>query len=222
MEFCLGGPFHPGCEMTWPMRNASMYSEPFRIRRRPAGGPEPGYGDVLLPQQVYSQGQPTPGGPLYFNGPGDLTRYMAVPWQTDTSSCRSGYVPQFDPYLPTFWPARVPNQVLTEVDYQILMDPAVPLPERIAAFRRRAIWYRFLGPDFDYLGQIDTMVHHFGDLGLIAKLPGPGIPELPPSMFVETGVQFPDARSVPAEQGKVMLWREKLTVGARRLRGGTL
>jgi hypothetical protein len=222
MEFCLGGPFHPGCEMTWPMRSSTMYSEPFRVRRRPAGAPEPDYGDVLLPQQVYSQGQPTPGGPLYFNGPGDLTRYMAVPWQTDTSSCRSGYVPQFDPYLPTFWPARVPNQVLTEADYRTIMDPGAPLQERIAAFRRRAVWYRFLGPDYDYLGQIDTMVHHFGDLGLVARLAGPGIPELPPELFVETGVQFPNAEAVPADRGKVMVWREKLTLGARRLRGGAV
>ena len=42
---------------------------------------------------------------------------MAVPWQTDTASCRSGYYlgygPRYDPYVPTFWPARVPNQVLT-------------------------------------------------------------------------------------------------------------
>ena len=26
--FCLGGPFHPGCEMTWPMRHTTMYSSP--------------------------------------------------------------------------------------------------------------------------------------------------------------------------------------------------
>ena len=40
---------------------------------------------------MYSQsGGPTVGGPLYFQAPGDLSRWMAVPWQTDTSSCRSG------------------------------------------------------------------------------------------------------------------------------------
>jgi hypothetical protein len=216
MEFCLGGPFHPGCELTWPMRSFSMYSEPFRIRRRPPGDPEPDYGDLLLPSQVYLQGQATPGGPLYYNGPGDLTRYMAIPWQTDTSSCRSGYQAAYDPYLPTFWPVRVPNQVLTEDDYAVVMDPQAPLQERIAAFNRRAVWYRFLGPDFDYLGQIDTMVHRFGDLGLIEKRPGPGVPALPPEMFVETGVQF--AQPVPTDQGKVMLWKEKMVVGAARRR----
>jgi len=44
--------------VTWPMRNVTMYSEPFRVRVRAAGGLEPDYGDVLLPDQVYSQGSP--------------------------------------------------------------------------------------------------------------------------------------------------------------------
>lgn len=75
-------------------------------------------GDQLTHEQVYVQGRGAAvGGPLYFNGPGDLTRWMAVPWQTDTASCRSGYVPEYDPYLPTFWPHRVPNHVLTEILY---------------------------------------------------------------------------------------------------------
>ena len=37
LHFCLADTFHPGCEMTWPMRHASMYDKPFRIRHRPAG-----------------------------------------------------------------------------------------------------------------------------------------------------------------------------------------
>jgi hypothetical protein len=80
-------------------------------------------------------------------------------------------------------------------------------------FQKRAIWYRFLGPETDYLGQIDTMIHRFGDLGIIERRPGPGSPELPAEMYVETGVQF--EHHVPEDQGKVMLVREKVT-GVRR------
>ena len=69
---------------------------------------------------------------------------MGLPWQGDTAYCRSGYDPDFDPYLPTFWPGRVPNQVLTEEDYQIVIDTSQPLADRIAAFNRRASWYRFI------------------------------------------------------------------------------
>ncbi len=31
LEECLGGSFHPGIELTWPLRVASMWKEPFRL-----------------------------------------------------------------------------------------------------------------------------------------------------------------------------------------------
>jgi hypothetical protein len=34
LHFCLADAFHPGCELTWPIRHASMYERPFRIRHR--------------------------------------------------------------------------------------------------------------------------------------------------------------------------------------------
>ena len=44
LDECLGGPFHPGCELTWPMRQTLLYEAPFRLRRRieaePDWGPE--------------------------------------------------------------------------------------------------------------------------------------------------------------------------------------
>lgn len=194
MEFCLGGPFHPGCEVTWPMRNYTMYTEPFRIRTWPAGVANQDYGDFLTPEQVYVQGPgATVGGPLYFNGPGDVTRWMAVPWQTDTASCRSGYVPEYDPYLPTFWPHRVPNHVLTEDAYQRIMEAETP-EAAMVAFQERAVWYRWLGFEDDYQGQLETMIHRFGDLGLVERRPGPtNLPNMPPELYVETGVQFTGA-----------------------------
>lgn len=105
LEFCLADAFHPGCEMTWPVRAASMYMAPFRFLHAPEGWVEPSYGEALTPDNVT-----IPMGPLYGQVPGGLTRWMAVPWQTDTSSCRSGYTPDYDPYAPSFWPARVPTK----------------------------------------------------------------------------------------------------------------
>jgi L-lysine epsilon oxidase C-terminal domain len=69
LHFCLADAFHPGCELTWPIRHASMYEKPFRIRHRRQ--PEPDYGKNLN-QQIALQ----VGGPLYAQGPGDLTRWM--------------------------------------------------------------------------------------------------------------------------------------------------
>ena len=66
---------------------------------------------------------------------------MALPWQADTASCRSGYESTYDPYVPTFWPARVPNQVLTAMNYGIVMDTAKTDAQRLAAFHDRRSWY---------------------------------------------------------------------------------
>lgn len=188
MHFCLGGPFHPGCEMTWPMRNSTMYRNPFRIRPRSASNPEHDYGDHLTHAKVVDEA-----GPLYFNGPGDLTRWMATPWQTDTSSCRSGYLPKYDPFLPTFWPSRVPNQVLTKKHYKEVMDDQLPMKDRIRAFNKRAVWVR--GLSGEYLDQIREMVTVFGTLGVVEPRKGPGVPEFPDVIYVESEVGFKEPDS---------------------------
>jgi flavin-dependent dehydrogenase len=135
LEFCLADAFHPGCEMTWPVRHPSMYMAPFRLKHRAADDPGPTYGDILTPEQALAFD-----GLLYGQHAGWLSRWMAVPWHADTASCRSGYEQgAYDFYLPTFWPARVPNQVLTVADYAVIAgsdDPAA----RQAAFDDRSDW----------------------------------------------------------------------------------
>lgn len=180
LHFCVADAFHPGCELTWPMRHASLYSAPFRVRLRPANQPEPDYGATLT-QEIALR----PGGPLYDQGPGDLTRWMAIPWQMDTAMCRSGYEPEYDPYLPTFWPARVPNQVLSLEDYQRVIDPGLPREERLAAFFRRVHWTRPLKGTS--LQQMTQMVHEFGKMGVVEAYPGvPDDPDFPATIFVES------------------------------------
>ncbi|HEY6349473.1 MAG TPA: LodA/GoxA family CTQ-dependent oxidase [Candidatus Angelobacter sp.] len=192
LHFCMGGPFHPGCEMTWPMRHASMYQAPFRLRRRPQGHHEPDYGEFLTQATIMADD-----GPLSASGPGDISKWMAVPWQTDTASCRAGYPgTEFpsDPYIPTFWPSRVPNTVLTDANYRFVTDPKNPLDQRIAAFYERPNWLRSLGLQKPYVEQITYMVHHFGELGLIEKREHAAGPEFPSVMYVET---FPPTELKP-------------------------
>ncbi len=173
LEFCLADAFHPGCEMTWPVRTPTMFMGPYRFLHAPPG-PEPDYG-----RELTSAICELPDGPLTGQRPGDISRWMAVPWQTDTASCRSGYEPSYDPYLPTFWPARVPNQVLTPQSYAVVMDTTLPLDKRLAAFAHRASWDAPLG-DGTYVDQINTMA---GDIDLVAVVsvaPGPtDVPGLP-------------------------------------------
>jgi hypothetical protein len=192
LTFCLGGPFHPGAELTWPMRVPSMYRGKFRLRRHPEGFTYPDYGDFLNQAAVLGNS-----GPLSASGPGDLTKWMSVPWQADTASCGQGissdevpYGGPFnqDPYLPTFWAPRAPNEVLAEVDYQTVMDTTKLLKDRVAAFNRRSEWTRILFTQFTpWIEQLTNMVHNFGAMGVLEPRPGiPGDPEFPDTMYVES------------------------------------
>lgn len=177
LDNCLGGPFHPGCELTWPVRNELLYDAPFRIARR--NGPEPDFGPVLTQPIALSDT-----GPLNGSRPGDLTRWMAVPWQSDTSSCLYAYGEPEDVYLPTFWPARVPNNVLTSQDFAIIQNRRLPLPMRVAAFHRRADWFRLKPANG---AQQMLMVNHFiknwSRIGIVSLRPGPGDDSNFPNQF---------------------------------------
>lgn len=179
LEFCLADAFHPGCEMTWPVRASTMYSAPFRFLHARDGWVPPALGTVLTPDGVT-----IPNGPLTAQEPGGITRWMAVPWQTDTASCRSGYEPTYDPYVPSFWPARVPNEVLTRENYRIVVDIKRPMSERRKAFANRAAWIEPLGAA-GYTSQINNMIRHFDHLGVVEVHPGPRDGAFPAQIEVE-------------------------------------
>lgn len=189
LDECLGGPFHPGCEMTWPMRLPSLYEAPFRLRRR--SGPEPDWGDAMTSTIALGDG-----GPLSASGPGDISRWMAVPWQTDTSSCLSAYVSGIDTYLPTFWPARVPNDVLSMQDYQAIISPATSPEQKRVAFAERVKWLRGLPAARErglVIPFINTFVKEWSKQGVITRQPGPGDGSFPDNLWVETGFAGDDA-----------------------------
>src|SRR3546814_20670143 len=97
LEFCLADAFHPGCEMTWPVRASTMYMAPFRFRHDPDGWIEPQQSEVLTTDSVT-----IPNGPLSAQPPGGITRWKAVPWQPDPRSQRWGTAPRYDQVDPTF------------------------------------------------------------------------------------------------------------------------
>ncbi len=185
LDYCLADAFHPGCEMTWPVRSQSMYMSAFRFRHAEEGWIEPSFGEQLISSTLTLAN-----GPLAAQVPGGITRWMAVPWQTDTASCRSGYLKSYDPYVPSFWPARVPNQVLSTASYDVVMDKNRPRGERLAAFANRSLWVRGLGMK-SYTDQINNMIHHFGNLGVVEFREGPSDLPLPAAMQVE---QLPEPR----------------------------
>ncbi len=173
MEFCLADAFHPGCEMTWPMRTSGMYMAPFRLKHAKKTPPVNTmyYGPIMNSDTLTLAKGPILGGQVA----GGITRWMAIPWQTDTASCRDGYTTDYDPYLPTFWPARVPNNILNEKRYGQVMDPKLSEETRIQAFANRSEWLNNLpldGKAPTYTNQINSMVNYFDKLAVVQKRPG--------------------------------------------------
>lgn len=184
LESCLGGAFHPGIEAPWTLRRPSLWARPFRLRVRATEVDQREWGAKLTQEEVLA-----PGGPLNGVAPGDLTRWQGVPWHSDAASCRSGYQRSISTVLPTFWPARIPNQVLIEDDYRIVMDRSRPLSERQAAFARRHDWERFIARK-ERPKTLALMIKDWPRLGMVTERPGPGDPEFPETLKVETDVGF--------------------------------
>lgn len=196
LEETLGGPFHPGCEFTWPMRHAIMYNkkDPWRIKRRKKVKDD--FGVAIDSEIVLSKG-----GPLDGSSPGDITRWMAVPWQSDTSSCLSAYRAYAGEYLPTFWPARVPNDVLTEKDYNKIRNLKTSDEDKIEAFSPsgRKKWLRgyIFNEDGTFKGGssiaerlkgVTKFTEEWYKIGIILKKPLDANPDLfPEEVWVESG-----------------------------------
>jgi hypothetical protein len=193
LEDCLGGPFHPGIELTWPMRVPSLWRAPaesggllYRLNILPAGeAPRDDYGPFLTPEIALG-----PGGPVQASGPGTLTRWLGVPWQTDEASCLSGYNPSNYLSLPSFWAARVPNQVLSMQSYQRLWAPDLPPAQRMKHLSYRQFWLRDLTAQGTNQARINQMVANWNAMGIVAEQPVPGgepRPGWPDRYWVETG-----------------------------------
>jgi hypothetical protein len=109
----LGGAFCPGGEAGWIMRNPAIYSAPYRINQSTSVE----QGELSQPSDAsLEQGLE----------PGDLTKYSAVPWQSDFNECTNqpidttyrewnSIVPDNtgDPVVPTtqltyWWPVHRP------------------------------------------------------------------------------------------------------------------
>jgi hypothetical protein len=191
LESCLGGPFHPGIELTWPMRVPTMWKKPDPLPYRlnilpPDTAPRDDYGTSLTPEIALAAD-----GPCAASGPGTLTRWMGIPWQTDEASCLDGYDTSTYLPLPSFWAARVPNEVLSMESYDRLGVPGLPELQRTKHLAYRQFWMRDLikGAGSSYQGRINNMVKQWNLLGIIAEHPAPEaaqLPDWPERYWVET------------------------------------
>jgi hypothetical protein len=173
-----------------------MYAKPFRIKRRENSPLD--YGPTLNSEIALRAG-----GPLDGSGPGDITKWMAVPWQTDTSSCLSGYIPIMGQYVPTFWPVRVPNDVLSEEDYQVMMDTEASPFDRNNAFSNRLKWLRGIVYNSGYppvrvtpsTKGINAFITEWPNTGILIQSPGPADGMFPDKIWVEKGRSISDGQA---------------------------
>ena len=172
LEDCLGGPFHPGIELTWPMRVPRMWRPPesangllFRLNILAAGErARDDFGPVLTPEHCVG-----PDGPLTASGPGTLTRWLGIPWQTDEASCLAGY--DYSNYLPlpSFWAARVPNDVLSQHAFAQATDPRLSHVQRLKHLSHRQFWLRDLQGS-GYQARINNMVKEWNLTGIVTEV----------------------------------------------------
>jgi|HubBroStandDraft_6_1064221.scaffolds.fasta_scaffold02297_2 hypothetical protein len=101
LEDCVGGPFFPGIEVSWVIRNPTIYTEPFRFQL----GKKIASGDLAV------------GIPDVTVGPGFLTQQMALPWQADFRDCKREPLTNTATGAPTFamwWTGQRPDDVFPE------------------------------------------------------------------------------------------------------------
>lgn len=119
LESCVGGPFVPGIEVTWVCRKNQIYSEPFRIKHKSNVKPgrlfHPEHDTAYTFEDLFGKGLE----------PGDLSAFMAQPWQSDYNLCSSqgdpGQSPGFNVHVDFtlwWWAAQRPDWVYRPGDPQ--------------------------------------------------------------------------------------------------------
>src|SRR5262249_50487095 len=136
LEACSGAAMHPGSEVTWPMRHKGLYRSAYRVALATSRAASliQDFGSLLTPEKALA-------GVLGPQMPGDLTRWMGLPWQCDVYGC--GQV-MFDNDFPlaAWWPSQSPGDVLPEAYYRVVMDATQPAEQRQKFFESRVSWLR--------------------------------------------------------------------------------
>lgn len=194
LEPCSGGAFHPGVELTWPMRHEELYSGLFRIARGNRKSLIQDIGPLLTPEKAFAgaNGVPPPIGPQM---PGDLTRWMGIPWQCDAFSCQQvEYANDFPNAV--WWPALLPIDVLPEAYYKQLMRKDLRPDVRLKFLEQRVSWSRGVAgigyhAEASYSDGLGRMVALWDRMGFVVRRLGPtdvgAPPGIPKDLFVEVG-----------------------------------
>jgi L-lysine 6-oxidase len=122
---CVGTPMCPGIEVTWSIRNHHIYSGPYRIKHKEID-------DITGLNPYYDETKITSEGKYDGCEPGDLTKRMANPWQSDLFQCNLDHVtfrddsdeynkdgkenPDPPTYVAYWWPPSAPWDVISGIE----------------------------------------------------------------------------------------------------------
>ncbi|MEM7257437.1 MAG: LodA/GoxA family CTQ-dependent oxidase, partial [Pseudomonadota bacterium] len=115
----LGGAFCPGGELSWIIMNPAIYSEPYRISHAQyeAGG-------LSLPAPVAEKDGSSAADIARGMEPGDLTKYIGIPWQADFHECTTQDIDITYDNWNSIEPASTGDPVQQKIAYEIPWWPA--------------------------------------------------------------------------------------------------
>jgi len=196
LETLYGGGFHPGVELTWPMRHNLIYAENREVYEDVAQN----FGLFGLREIRINAATPAEQQNIYYNDfgfqmdsvdiresmdpgnkkhwlwkitPGDLTKWMGIPWQSDAGSCQAVYVDKQYP-IPAWWAANLPVHVLPQEIYYKLQDPGILDDTKKNIFANREDWLHTANTGFigyhaegGYMNGLINMVYEWNKIGMV-------------------------------------------------------
>lgn len=214
LDTLYGGGFHPGVELTWPIRHEELYAENklvfpavlerdghsiglygLREVRVNAASREreeeifyKDFGYRMDSENIRASLATEDGHWLWQLTPGDMTKWMGIPWQSDAGSCQAVFTEEQYP-VPAWWAANLPVYVLTEDSYTALNDPEILDETKRYIFANRLQWLHTANTGYvgyhaegGYTKGLVNMVYQWDKIGAVVgrKLEAdvPGIPKL--------------------------------------------
>lgn len=215
LETLYGGGFHPGVELTWPMRHEQMYAENkltypkvseessfFGLREiRIAAATKKeqkrifynDFGFQMDSDDVKaSMDSSHEANWLWKTTPGDLTKWMGIPWQSDAGSCQKVFMDTQYP-IPAWWAANLPVDVLTEESLVKMRDSSITDETKQFIYANRVPW--LMTTDTGYVGYhaeggyqngLINMVYKWKDIGIVSGQAAnvDGLHEIPETVYV--------------------------------------
>jgi len=200
LETLYGGGFHPGVELTWPMRHNQLYSENSETYKLIVDNAEYRIGAYGLREVRLNVASREEQEEIFYNNfgfsmtsddvrksmipgsedawfwkvtPGDMTKWMGIPWQSDAGSCQAVYVEEQYP-VPSWWAANLPVFVLPAASFEKLKDPNILPDTKRNIYANRLAWLHtadtgFIGyhAEGGYMNGLINMVYQWKDIGVV-------------------------------------------------------